>query len=147
MLAAYSAEIHLMPDWTFFVQLGIFFFAAVVMNSFMFKPMLRLLKKRREYTVDAQERAASIDAAADELERQTAMKLSEAAKEIQDAREDRIAGVYKETLKIISDAKALAKKRKKDTETAIEASKHAIAADIARQVGSIADDVVLKLVH
>lgn len=147
MLAAYSAEIHLMPDWTFFVQLGIFLLAAAVMNSFMFKPMLRLLKKRREYTTDAEARAASIVVAADGLEKLKAKKYEDAIGEIQNTMAAEAAGTRRDAETIISDAKALAKKRMKEAEAAIEASKRVIAADIGRQASSVADDVVSKLVH
>jgi F0F1-type ATP synthase membrane subunit b/b' len=47
----------LIPDWTVFVQLGIFFATWFVLRTFVFVPYLKLLKVRREKTVGLKEKA------------------------------------------------------------------------------------------
>lgn len=145
MIAAYSAEIHLMPDWTFFAQLGIFLLAAAAMSFFMFRPMLRLLDKRREYTTGADRRAAVIDTKADDLEKLRAKELTDEIGGIQNERAAELSRTQRDAEKMVSEAKTLAKKRMKDAEAGIESSRKAIAADIGRRASDMADEMVSKL--
>lgn len=50
----------LIPDYTFFIQLGLFFASYFVMRRFLFTPYLELLKMRRERTSEL--RTAAIEA-------------------------------------------------------------------------------------
>ena len=47
----------LIPDFTLFIQLAIFFASFFVMNSLIFKPYVALLNARKEKTVGLKERA------------------------------------------------------------------------------------------
>ncbi len=57
----------LVPDFTLFIQMGIFFASYFVLNALVFKPYLALLKARREQTVGLR--------AAAERDRETSLKL------------------------------------------------------------------------
>lgn len=45
-----SSEINLFPDGTVFVQLGIFLAVAALLNTLVFKPILRIMDLRRSKT-------------------------------------------------------------------------------------------------
>jgi len=53
--------INLMPDLTFFVQMGIFIFVLISMRILIFRPILRILVRRKELTEGAQEEAEALD--------------------------------------------------------------------------------------
>lgn len=57
----------LVPDFTLFIQMGIFFASYFVLNTLVFKPYLALLKARREQTVGLR--------AAAERDREMSIKL------------------------------------------------------------------------
>ena len=48
----------LFPDYTLFIQLGIFILSFLVLRALVFKPYLQLLTLRRQRTVGLQEKAA-----------------------------------------------------------------------------------------
>jgi F0F1-type ATP synthase membrane subunit b/b' len=57
----------LVPDYTIFIQVALFFATYFVLNSLVFKPYLALLKKRREQTIGLKEAAERDRAKAEEL--------------------------------------------------------------------------------
>ncbi len=52
--------IDLMPNETFFVQLGIFLVTLFCLNFLVFQPVLRILKRRQELTEGAEAEAARL---------------------------------------------------------------------------------------
>lgn len=65
------------PLW-FFVQLTTFLCLIFVLNTMLFKPMLRLFKEREEGTKGALESAKALDSEKDEVMAKIEEKLSEA---------------------------------------------------------------------
>lgn len=57
----------LLPNYTFFIQLGLFFVCYFVLNRFVFAPYLRLLEERKAKTVGLKEQAEKDKLKAQEL--------------------------------------------------------------------------------
>lgn len=73
--------IDLMPNMTFFVQLGIFLVTLVLMNFLIFRPVLRLIAKRKEVTEGYRIRAEQLSAETDQLMTRYEAKLKTAREE------------------------------------------------------------------
>jgi F-type H+-transporting ATPase subunit b len=59
--------IDLMPNVTFFVQLGIFLVTLVFMHLLIFRPVLRLIARRKQLTEGYRERAEQLGAQTESL--------------------------------------------------------------------------------
>ncbi len=70
--------IDLLPNKTFFVQLGIFLFTFICLNFLVFQPVLRILQRRRELTVGSEKEAAEINLKTETLVENYGQKMHEA---------------------------------------------------------------------
>jgi len=73
--------IDLMPNLTFFLQLGIFLVTLVFMNYLIFKPILRLIAKRQAVT-------EGYRAEAERLQRETEGLVAQVEEKMKDARQE-----------------------------------------------------------
>ena len=73
--------IDLMPNQTFFVQVGLFLFTYVVLTYLVFKPVLRILERRKQLTIGAEQQAAEISTRTENLIREHSEKLQGARRE------------------------------------------------------------------
>lgn len=76
-----AESVQLMPDKTFFVQLGIFLAVLFALNHFVFKPVLRIIALRREKTKGAQAQIEALAAKTETLVKEYEAKIQEARKE------------------------------------------------------------------
>jgi F-type H+-transporting ATPase subunit b len=70
--------IDLMPNQTFFIQMGIFLFSMALLNFLVFRPVLKILAKRKELTEDARLEAARLDIETQAMVESYAGKIQEA---------------------------------------------------------------------
>ena len=61
----YAATIHLMPDKSLFPLIIIFVIVLVALHLCVFRPLLRLIDRRRGVTIGEEERAKQIEGASD----------------------------------------------------------------------------------
>jgi F-type H+-transporting ATPase subunit b len=73
--------IDLMPNATFFVQLGIFLFTLTCMHLLIFRPVLRLMAKRKEVTEGYRHRAEDLDSQTEQMVAHYEAKLKSAREE------------------------------------------------------------------
>lgn len=59
--------IDLMPNMTFFVQLGVFLVSLIFMNYLIFRPVLRLVARRKEITEGFRGEAEHLDGETEQL--------------------------------------------------------------------------------
>lgn len=111
--------IDLMPNETLFYQMGIFLFTFISLNFLVFKPVLRLIEKRKALTVGAEREALVLD--------EKTQALIETHK--QKTHEARVQGIaLKEKLKKEGEAQAaaLSSTAQKDFEAKVEVSRSEI---------------------
>lgn len=70
--------IDLLPNQTFFVQAGLFILTYLVLNFCVFKPVLRIIARRRELTLGAERESAELNARAETLIQEYTRGLQEA---------------------------------------------------------------------
>ena len=141
MLASTGAKINIMPDWTVFVQLGVFLLTLLVLNFLVFRPVLRVLDRRRSFTEDARKDATEKNLESDRLEDEREAAITKAYKEAEAMREEKVAAKRKEAEKIVSDAKTRMQGLLDSTEVSVETSESAAALEISKRAEELAKDI------
>lgn len=67
-----------MPNSTFFIQWGLFLYSFLVLNFLVFRPVLRILQRRRELTVGAEQEAEAFNEKTDALIAEHSQRMQEA---------------------------------------------------------------------
>lgn len=147
MLAILSSEISLAPDWTVLAQLCVFLCVMAVLWILVFKPTLRVIDLRKNFTTDALERSRSLNSEAEALENERKVMLAGALEEIAVENAAVLAAKRKEAEKIIADARIEAKRILDSTELSVEASEERSAEEINRQADMLAKYVVTKVIQ
>ncbi|MBT3181518.1 MAG: hypothetical protein HN337_03300 [Deltaproteobacteria bacterium] len=145
MLLKVSSEIHLLPNWTIFVQLGIFLTASAVMYFMMVRPIIRILNTRKIYTVESEANAETLQMEADALNCERIERLECALRDAHVERGQRIERIGIEAEKIKIDAKIDARLLIDDTEISIDSSERSIFDEMNFQVEHLADEIVEKV--
>jgi F-type H+-transporting ATPase subunit b len=70
--------IDLLPNKTLIVQIAIFLFVYISMNFLVFRPVLRILARRKELTVGAEKSAEELNSKTENLVNQYTQKMEEA---------------------------------------------------------------------
>jgi len=142
-----SVTIHLLPDGSFFLQLGIFLLALVILNRLVVQPAMRVLDWRHDYTDRSRAEAASLGAEAARLDDERTAAITTALRQAHEARVRRIARAHKEAEERIVEARAQAKEIEASAELSIESSEASIVRDMNDQVGRISQAIVDQLIH
>ena len=145
MLGVLAVEIHLMPDWTVLVQLGIFLSVLAVLTLFVFRPVLRVIDRRRAFTAEARAEAGSLGAEAAELEAQRAQAIAAALREGEAMRAQKVAANQTEAERIVAAAREQARRLVDSTEVSVESSEEAAAGEIRRQAEAMAGEIVARI--
>jgi len=146
MLAiAATVEIHLMPDWTIFVQLGIFLLSAAVLTFFVFRPVLRLFDRRRGYTSDAEIEAGRLNGEAESLEFSCNKLLTEALENAHIRKSKEIAMANSEAERIVSDARIRAKQIAEETDISIYTSEKSVMEEMKINAEMLAGDMISRV--
>ncbi|HPM40860.1 MAG TPA: ATP synthase F0 subunit B [bacterium] len=145
MLASTGAKINIMPDWTVFVQLGVFLLTLLVLNFLVFRPVLRVLDRRRSFTEDARNDAAEKNLESEKLEKEREAAITEAYKEAEVMREAKIAAKRREAEAIVADAKTRMQGLLDSTEVSVETSESAAASEISRRAEELAKGIVSRV--
>lgn len=114
--------IDLMPNMTFFVQMGIFLFTLIFMNVLIFRPVLRLIERRREVTEGYRAQAAG-------LQDQTEALVARYEAQMKTAREEGLSLKGELTKKGEEEARMVLAQARKDLEARIEGNRQALASD------------------
>lgn len=70
--------IDLLPNQTFFVQAGLFLLTYAVLNFLVFKPVLRIIERRKQLTLGAEQESAELNGRAETLIQEYTQGLQEA---------------------------------------------------------------------
>lgn len=145
MLAMVSVEINLMPNWTFFVQLGIFLSSAIVLNIFVIRPVLRIFDRRSEYTIDAESEAAELNDESEQIESTCDRAIREVLREAHIQRAMCVAKARADADMMAENAKRESKQIAMETDISIDSSEKSISDDIAKNSRIIADEIVARI--
>ena len=76
MIAIIASDIHLVPNWTLLIQLGIFLTVIIFLQFFIFRPTLHILHKRKAATMESSDEAKNLEATANQMfaEQEAALK-------------------------------------------------------------------------
>lgn len=144
MPALIPAEFHILPDWTIFIQLGIFVLAVAALDFFLFEPVLKLIDRRREFTDDSRAEVARLLDEAESLEAKRGRAIENALRHTAKERAHRIATARLEAERIIAEARLEARWFLSSTEMFIESSEESIAAEMNLQADMLSDDIISK---
>jgi len=145
MLAVMALKIELMPDWTIFVQLGIFISTMAVLHLLVFRPVLRIIDRRAQYTSDARADARDKNAEAERVEGERSLAISAVIKEGEQARERKLTEARKDAEKIVAEAREAARRMLDTTEVSVESSEEVAEMVIEVESEILADDIANRI--
>ncbi|MBU4485115.1 ATP synthase F0 subunit B [bacterium] len=126
---AVTPHIQLIPDWTVFIQIAIFIAVTLVLNLLVFKPIVKILKRRHEATSGAMNYASELEEKAEGKLKDYELRIKQAMEEARTLKESirregeikrdelltktrhEIADIFKETKENIQKESLLAEKR------------------------------------
>jgi F-type H+-transporting ATPase subunit b len=135
----------LQPDYSFFIQIGLFLLLWVCLKQWWFDPAMKLLKERNARSAGAVEEAKKVQAEAEQLRREHAIALEQTRAEAQRDVHDILRAAEAEQKRLITEAtedahRALAEVRSRVAEEVALARKElradveGIAREVARTV-------------
>lgn len=114
--------IDLMPNQTFFLQMGIFLITLFLMNLLIFRPILRILVRRKELTEGAR-------AEAEALNEKTGVLVTEYDQKIKGARDEGLSAKGQIMNEGESEARAVLKQAREDMDQSLENKRKEISAE------------------
>ncbi len=111
--------IDLMPNSTLFYQMGIFLFTFISLNFLVFKPVMRLIERRKALTVGAQKEALALD-------EKTQGLIETHRQKMQEARAQGLALKEKSKKEGEAQAASLAARIQQDVEAKVEKARSEI---------------------
>ncbi|MFH1830668.1 MAG: ATP synthase F0 subunit B [Pseudomonadota bacterium] len=140
-----ATEIELIPNWTLFIQIGIFLFVLFMLNFLFFKPLLKLMDRRKQFTSDASQEAASLNDESQQLEAGRLQVLGMALKEAQDDRAKRTTDAVREADKIINEGRAKMGEMISSNLISIESTENSIVDEMNDRATKLADEIIVRL--
>ncbi len=135
----------LVPDFTLFIQMGIFFATYFVLNALVFKPYLALLKARREQTVGLRAAAERDREQSIKLQAQYETFMKTERKKVVAWTEAERKGVQDEERKTIQAARDLAAKANDIARAELEEEKQKARRSLETTVNDFSSAIVSKM--
>jgi F-type H+-transporting ATPase subunit b len=135
----------LVPDFTIFIQVGLFFASYFVLNALVYKPYLALLKARRESTVGMKEQAEKNQAEAEKLRIDYEAVMKVERKKIAAWAEEERKKIQEEERTQIQTARNAAAKKMEESRLALENEKKAALKSLEGNVGEFSSAIVSKM--
>ena len=145
MLGLIAAEIRLAPDWTAFVQLGVFLSVLLVLYVFVFRPTLRIIDRRKAFTADARAEGDRLRAEGDRLEAERTSGLTGALRDAEAERANLIAKARAEAESLVAKARAEAHAAMSSAEAAAKKAGGASEADVMKSAEALARDIASSI--
>lgn len=145
-----AAEVHLLPDKTVFIQLAIFLVVLVGLNHLVFKPLLRLIRLRREKTKGSQDTIQKLTEKTDVLLKAYEEKMVKARQEAFGLKESIRREGEAQGQKIIEEARQVAitqmEKAKKEIEKETDLATKKLEAEAKTLSHSLAEKLLGRVV-
>lgn len=140
-----SAAISLEPDWTLFVQLGVFLCTLAALDRFIFRPVLRIMDERKRFTEGARATAARLTAEADELDEERRRRTHAAIKDADGIRSGELAAAEAEAARVIETSRAECKRLLDSTEMSIEVSEGSVEKRMQEEAEALSEEIVSRV--
>lgn len=111
----------IVPDWTFFVQIGVFLFLLVFLSKVLFKPVMKVLEEREEMHKGPSAEAARLKEEVDDLKKEVYGAIALAKEEAEKTRGEVLSEARK------TEAEILAMSKKETTEFLEKSRKEVLA--------------------
>lgn len=138
-------EIRLIPNWTILIELAVFLFVLVVLNVFVFKPMMKIMDRRKAFTVDASEEARKLTDEAEQLEAGRTEVLAMALREAQAVRDRKIGETLREADRIKAEARSRMNEIVSATEISMEPTTRSIVDELDDRARELAAAIVARI--
>jgi F-type H+-transporting ATPase subunit b len=135
----------LVPDYTLFIQMGIFFASYFILNSLVFKPYLALLKARREQTVGLRAAAEHDREKAESLRQQYETFLKAERKKITAWSDEERKKVQDEERSRIQQARDTAAKANDASRAVLEEERRKARKSLESSVNEFSSAIVSKM--
>lgn len=135
----------LVPDYTIFIQVALFFASYFVLNALVFKPYLALLKARREQTVGLKEAAERDHAQAEKLRADYEIFLKAEKKKIAAWSDEERKKVQDEERLQIQKARDLAAKSNEASRAVLEEETRKARKSLEANVNEFSSAIVSKM--
>lgn len=138
-------EIRILPNWTVLIELAIFLFVLAITNALIFQPMLRIMEKRKAFTIDSSEEAERLTKDANQLEAGRKEVLGMALREAQAERERNIGAALREADNIKAAARSRMNEIISATEISMAPSEKSIVEELDKRAAELADMIVSRI--
>ena len=140
-----SSEIHLIPDRTVIIQLGVFISVLASLSYFVFKPLAKIIKARKEKTIrlikDAEDIEAKIKGYSEKYTKEMNAARDAAHKEKEKIRQ---IGLNEEaSIKTAARNEVASIIRK--AQATIEEAKRKALDDLKKDIPTIAEDIIKRI--
>ncbi len=140
-----TAEIRIIPDWTILIELAIFIIVIIVLNVLVLKPMLKVMDRRREFTVDASQEAKKLNDEAEQLEQGRHEVLTMALSEAQATRDEKTQETLREADRIKAEARSRMDETISSSEVSVESAEGSIIEEMNQRSNELADQIVVRI--
>jgi F0F1-type ATP synthase membrane subunit b/b' len=137
-------EIRILPNWTILIELAVFLFVLAVTNTLIFRPMMKIMEKRKAFTIGSSEEAAKLTEEAEQLDAGRKEVLGMALREAQSDREQRIGTALREADKIKAEARSKMNETVSVTEISMAPSEKSISEEMDARAVELADMIVAR---
>lgn len=134
-------------DGTFFVQLGIFFVAFLVLRSLVFKPMVALFEAREAAIDGAKDEAARLSAEAATAGQSFDEELRKVRAQAASEREALRTDAQKREREILEAVKAETEKSAAEAQTKLDASAAELRSSLNASIPGLAKEIASKLLQ
>lgn len=138
--------VTIVPNTTVVIQIAIILVLMFLLNTLLFKPMMRVLNERRARTVGRRERAAQADSQADTIMKDYQTKVSEARIEADKVRVELVRQGEAERAKITEAASAEAEKAVTEVKAKVAAESVSARQALKAEIDAIARTMAEKIV-
>ena len=141
-----TTEIRIIPDWTILIEIVVFLFVILVLNALVLRPMLRVMDKRKAFTIDASDEAGKLNQEADQLEAGRREVLAMAIREAQAERDEKTQKTLREADRIKAEARSKMDEMISSSEVSIEQSgDRSIVEEMSERSRELSDVIVRKV--
>lgn len=144
-MLATAGGIHLLPNWTIFVQLGIFIVALIIIKVFMLEPALRVISLRRAYSEGAKREAELLEDKARDLDERRQSILKKEIDESQLIRSESVATANIAHTSILRAAREDVKKLFESSAISIDSSEKTIHEAMEKKADDLAGEIVARI--
>lgn len=131
----------LQPDYSFFIQIGLFLLLWVCLKQWWFDPAMKLLKERNARSEGAVEEARKVQAEAEELRREHAVAMEQTKIEAQRDVHEILRAAEAEQKRLISEASDDAQRMLADVRSRVAEEVALARRELRADVESIAREV------